>query len=379
VRVAVVSGIWPPDVGGPASHAPALATALVDAGHDVEVVTTADSPPAERRYPVRWVARSRRVPSRHLAVVREVASAARRADRVYATTMVRRAALGAALARTPLVVKLVADEAFERERRSGRFDGSLEDFQRSRGGLRRRLLRASRSAALRRARRVLVPSAYLREIAVGWGLEPSRVTVVPNPAPELPPLPSRDQARAALGVGGAALATAGRLTAQKALAVALQAIARVPEVELLVLGDGPERGRLEREAESLGVSDRVRFLGAGTRDDALALFRAADAVLVTSAWENLPHAVLEALAVGTPVIATTVGGIPEVVVDGENGLLVPPHDVDAVARAVERVVRDDELRRTLAAAAPGSVEELSEPRILGRIVDAITSDAGNER
>jgi len=370
-----VSGIWPPDVGGPSSHAPALAAALLEAGHEVEVVTTADAAPESRPYPVRWVPRSRPAPRRHLAVVREVASAARDADRVYATTMVRRAALGAALARRPLVVKLVADEAFERERRSGRFDGSLEEFQAARGGPRRRLLRATRTGALRRAERVLVPSAYLRGIALGWGLAPERVRVVPNPAPELPQLPSREEARAALGVTGPALATAGRLTAQKALPDALQAIARVPAVELLVLGDGSERPALEREAETLGVSDRVRFLGAGTRDDVLRLFRAADAVLVTSAWENLPHTVVEALAVGTPVIATAVGGIPEVVVDGENGLLVPPHDVDAIAAAVARVVREEDLRGALAAAAPGSVDGLSEPRILRLIVDAIVDDA----
>ena len=375
MRVVLVSGIWPPDVGGPSSHAPALAAALLEAGHEVEVVTTADVAPESRPYPVRWVARSRPAPLRHLAVVREVASAARDADRVYATTMVRRAALGAALARRPLVVKLVADEAFERERRSGRFDGSLEEFQAARGGPRRRLLRATRTVALRRAERVLVPSAYLRGIALGWGLAPERVRVVPNPAPELPQLPSREEARAALGVTGPALATAGRLTAQKALPDALQAIARVPAVELLVLGDGSERPALEREAETLGVSDRVRFLGAGTRDDVLRLFRAADAVLVTSAWENLPHTVLEALAVGTPVIATAVGGIPEVVVDGENGLLVPPHDVDAIAAAVARLVREEDLRRALAAAAPGSVDGLSEPRILRLIVDAIVDDA----
>lgn len=375
MRVVLVSGIWPPDVGGPASHGPALAAALLEAGHEVEVVTTADVAPESRPYPVRWAARSHPAPLRHLAVVREVASAARDAHRVYATTMVRRAALGAALARRPLVVKLVADEAFERERRSGRFDGSLEEFQAARGGPRRRLLRTTRTVALRRAERVLVPSAYLRGIALGWGLAPERVRVIPNPAPELPQLPSREGARAALGISGPALATAGRLTTQKALRDALQAIARVPAVVLLVLGDGPERPALEREAETLGVSDRVRFLGAGTRDEVLRLFRAADAVLVTSAWENLPHTVLEALAVGTPVIATAVGGIPEVVVDGANGLLVPPHDADAIAAAVERLIRDDELRRSLAAAAPGSVDGLSEPRILRLIVDAIVDDA----
>ncbi len=376
MRVVVVSGIWPPDVGGPASHAPALAEALIAAGHGVEVVTTADDEPATRPYPVRWVSRGRPAPVRHLAVVREVRRAARAADRVYATTMVRRAALGAALAGRPLVVKLVADEAFERERRSGRFDGTLEEFQRHAGGLRLRLLRATRTAALRRARTVVVPSAYLREIAVGWGLDPTRVVVVPNPAPELPRLPSRDEARTALGVAGPALGVAGRLTAQKALEDALAAVAAVEGVELLVLADGPERGALERRAASLGIAGRVPFHGAGARADVLTLFRAVDAALITSAWENLPHTLLEALAVGTPVIATRVGGIPEIVVDKENGLLAPVHDVEAIEAAIRRLVADDALRGALARAAAASVEELAEPRILQRIVEAIVGEDG---
>lgn len=374
MRVVVVSGIWPPDVGGPASHAPALADALVEAGHTVEVVTTADLAPDTQPYPVHWVARDRPAPLRHLAVAREVRRAAQGADRVYATTMVRRAALGAALGRRPLVVKLVADEAYERERRAGRFAGTLEEFQAERRGLRLRFLRATRTAALRRARCIVVPSAYLRQIAIGWGLDPSRVDVVPNPAPEVPEHPTRDEARATLGIDGFALGVAGRLTAQKALGDTLEALARVPDVALLVLGDGPERAKLERRAGELGLADRVRFLGAGTRDDVIALFRAVDAALLTSAWENLPHTLLEALATGTPVIATAVGGIPEVVRDGENGLLVPPRDIAAIASAIDRLVHDDALRASLAAAAAPSVEELAEPRILRRIVQAIVGD-----
>jgi glycosyltransferase involved in cell wall biosynthesis len=371
VKVVVVSGIWPPDVGGPASHAPALAAALQERGHAVEVVTTADTQPAAKPYRIRWVSRSRAAPLRHLGVVRQIVRAARDADRVYATTMIRRAALGAALARRPLVVKLVADEAYERERRAGRYDGTLQDFQRHSGGLRVRLLRATRTAALRRARTIVVPSAFLREIALGWGLRPERVVVVPNPAPPTSSVPTREEARAALGIRGPALGTAGRLTAQKALGHGLAALARVDDVELLVLGDGPERAALETIAVELGVADRVRFEGAGTRDDVLRLFRAVDAVLLTSAWENLPHTLLEALAVGTPVIATAVGGIPEVVRDGENGLLAPAGDVNALAAAIERVARDERLRSALAAAAAPSVAELSEPRILSRIVAEI--------
>jgi glycosyltransferase involved in cell wall biosynthesis len=372
VKVVVVSGIWPPDVGGPASHAPALADALLAAGHAVEVVTTAVAAPEARVYRVGWVSRTRPAPLRHLAVVLEVARAARGADRVYATSMVRRASLGAAIARRPLVVKLVSDEAFERAVRAGRFPGTLEDFQRVSGGPRLRLLRASRNRALRRAAHVVVPSAYLRDLALGWGVAPDRLTVVPNPAPPLPPLPDRDAARGALGLDGVTLAAAGRLTRQKALGDALAAVARVDRVSLVVAGDGPERGALEQRAAELGLDGRVRFVGPLARTEVLTLFRAADAALLSSAWENLPHSVVEALAVGTPVVATAVGGVPEVVRDGENGLLVAPGDVAALADAIRRV-SEPGLRDALAANAAASVAGLDERRLLERIVRLIES------
>ena len=371
MKVVVVSGIWPPDVGGPASHAPALAAALLEAGHAVEVVTTAGAPPAARPYPVRWVSRARPAPLRHLAVVRAVRRAARRADCVYATSMARRATLGAALARRPLVVKLVSDEAFERAVRSARFGGTLEEFQHVRGGLSLRFLRATRNAALRRARRVVVPSAYLRELALGWGVPSERLEVVPNPAPPVRELPDRDEARGRLGLNGFTVAAAGRLTRQKALTAALEAIARTNGVSLVVAGEGPERQSLERSAAALGVEDRIRFAGPLARDEVLTLFRAADAALLTSAWENLPHSVVEALAVGTPVVATAVGGVPEVVRDGENGLLVRAGDVQAIAEAIGRLAEDESLRTTLAANAAGSVAELDETRLLERIVQLI--------
>jgi glycosyltransferase involved in cell wall biosynthesis len=202
-----------------------------------------------------------------------------------------------------------------------------------------------------------------------------RLTVVPNPAPPLPALPLHDEARKALGLNGFTLATAGRLTRQKALGDALEAVTRVEGVSLVVAGDGPERRSLERHASELGIADRVRFSGPLSRDQVLTLYRAADAALSTSAWENLPHSVVEALAVGTPVVATAVGGVPEVVHDGENGLLVAAGDVDAIATAIDRLSRDEALRMTLAAQAAASVAELAESRVLERIV-RIVEEAG---
>jgi glycosyltransferase involved in cell wall biosynthesis len=287
--------------------------------------------------------------------------------------MVRRAALGAGLARRPLVVKLVSDEVFERARRSGRFGGTLDEFQRVGGGARLRFLRRTRDRALRRASHVLCPSAYLRDIALTWGLDPKRVSVLPNPAPEVPPLPSRNELRAELGLelDGSVLAFAGRLGPQKALGVALDAIADVPGVTLAVAGDGPDRQEIERRAGDRGLEGRVRFLGSVSREQVLRLFRAADASLLSSSWENFPHTVVEALAVGSPVIATAVGGVPEVVRHGENGLLVPPGDPEALAAAIRRFFADDGLRRRLAEAASGSVAGYTEQAVFARIEEEL--------
>jgi glycosyltransferase involved in cell wall biosynthesis len=115
----------------------------------------------------------------------------------------------------------------------------------------------------------------------------------------------------------------------------------------------------------------VRFLGSVPRDAVLRLFHAADASVLPSAWENFPHTVVEALAVGCPVIATAVGGVPEVVRDGENGLLVAPGDSRALANAIARLLSDDALRERLSAAAPGSVASYSEGAVFSRIEDEL--------
>ena len=365
MRVVVVSGIWPPDPGGPASHAPALADFLAERGHAVEVVTAADSEPARRSYPVAWA--SRRSPVRHVRSALLVRRASRRADVVYATSMIRRAAIGSRLAGRPLVVKLVSDEVFERATRGGRYVGTLDEFQRTGGGPRTRFLRVTRDAALRRARHVFCPSAYLRDIALGWGVDPVRLSVLPNPAPQIPSMPAREELRAELGLSGYALVFAGRLGPQKALGVALQALGDVPDASLTIAGDGPGRAALEGRARELGLEGRVSFLGSVSREQVLRLFHAADASVLPSAWENSPHTVVEALAVGCPVIATAVGGVPEVVRDGENGLLVPPGDSGALAAAIARFFADDALRARLREGAAPSVDGYSEEAVFTTI------------
>jgi glycosyltransferase involved in cell wall biosynthesis len=367
VNVLIVTGIWPPDVGGPASHAPEVAAFLRSRGHRVEVVTTADVPPEPRGYPVRAVSRRHRPGVRHYRGAALVHQRARENDVVYTTGMFGRSALGATLARRPYAVKLTADPAFERSRRRGLVGGDVDEFQRRRGGPAVGALRLARDLELRRAAHVFCPSTYLRQLAISWGVEPSRVSVLPNPAPRVPELPSREELKRAFGLNGATIAFAGRLTAQKSLSRALEAVRAADGVRLVIAGDGPDRASLEAQAERLGLDDRVRFLGAQPRERVVELFHAADATILTSSWENFPHTVVEALAVGTPVLAMEAGGVGEVVEDGVNGLLVPAGDTAELVEAVRRYFADAELRDGLRARAAASVDAYAPERIFGEL------------
>jgi glycosyltransferase involved in cell wall biosynthesis len=359
VKILIVSGIWPPDVGGPASHAPEVAEFLRGRGHSVEVVTTAEAAPDPQAYPVLWTPRRLPPGARHVHGVASIARAARRADVVYATGLYVRSALACAIARRPLVIKLTSDPAYERA------------VWRESRGVELRVLRAVRDLALPRAKHIFTPSAFLRELALSWGVPPERVSVLPNPAPEIPALPAPAELRARLGVDGRTLSFAGRLTVQKAVEVAIEAVARVEGVTLVLAGDGSERAALEQRARELGIADRVRFLGAIDRPAVLEVLRAGDASVLSSSWENFPHAVVEALAVGTPVIATAVGGVTEIVQDGVNGLLVPSGDAPALAAAIERYFADAELRERLRAGAAASVADLALERVYGRLEQAL--------
>jgi glycosyltransferase involved in cell wall biosynthesis len=175
--------------------------------------------------------------------------------------------------------------------------------------------------------------------------------------------PPRGEARARLGLDPDAFIVVGlgRLVPIKGfdlLARALPAlIAQIPAARVLLVGDGAERGHLGAIAASMGVAERLRMTGETT--DVASYLAAADVVAVPSRNEGMGRVIVEAMALGLPVVATTVGGIPDVVTDGECGRLVGPEDVDALAAALIELGRDPALRRKLGEAAVRRAEAFS--------------------
>jgi glycosyltransferase involved in cell wall biosynthesis len=139
------------------------------------------------------------------------------------------------------------------------------------------------------------------------------------------------------------------------LIAALAARSRVEgdAIHLVLVGDGPLRSEIASDVHRAGLTDRVHLLGA--RSDVPRLLSAADAFVLPSLWEGLPMALLEAMAAGLPVIATSVSGTRQVVEDGRTGILVTPADSNALAQAISRVVADAALRGRLGRAARAHV------------------------
>jgi glycosyltransferase involved in cell wall biosynthesis len=377
VKVLIVSGIWPPDVGGPASHGPEVARFLMARGHSVRAVTSAGPIGAEASgFPLTVSRRDRPRPVRLASGAVAATRAASWADVLYSAGMYSRSTLAATMNRVPCVIKLASDPAYERARRLGLFSGSLEAFQQPQGGRRIRSLKRLRTAIVGRASRVVIPSEYLAGIARGWGLPAGVIAVVPNPAPTVERLASREELRRRFGLDRATFVFVGRLVPAKQLELAVGALRQVPEASLVIVGDGPERGRLAEAIARADLADRVTLTGALPRVEAIEWLRAADAAVLSSAWENFPHAAVEALATGTPLLATAVGGVPEVIETGVNGILVPPGDEDQLAAAMKTLANDAELLSRLRRGATASAGRYSAAEAYGAIERILRDAAG---
>ena len=179
------------------------------------------------------------------------------------------------------------------------------------------------------------------------------------------------ETRLALGLdpNGLVVGTLGRLTAIKGQDDLLRAFVRLQKqlenVWLLLVGDGEERGNLEHLAERLGVAERVVF--AGWRDDIQALLRTMDIFAFPSLNEGMGKALVEAMYVGLPSVATAVGGVPELIEHGVEGLLVPARHPEKLASALEELARDEEKRQTFGAAARQRAQAYSVESMIEKI------------
>jgi glycosyltransferase involved in cell wall biosynthesis len=343
LRIVAVTGIFPPDIGGPATYVPWIAQALSERGHNVVVLTLGDSDHHDdSAYPFRIlrIHRSIPLPLRLPLTVWKIWKLGRTSDLLFVNGLHLEASIANVLLRKPMVHKIVSDWAWERSMAKGWMQDSLAAFQHRRYGFRVSLHKALRTWCTRAAATVIVPSQFLEPYVVTWGIPKQRIRIIYNSVD----LPAVTPAKLPL-TPPFKMVTVGRLITLKGIDGIIRILPRFKNVGLTVIGDGPERGRLEDLASALSVSHRVYFAGSRTRGETLGMMAASDLLVSNSTHEGLPHVVLEAMALGLPIVATRVGGTPEALREGAGYLI--GNEPDELEEAVRRLSEDSELRRHL--------------------------------
>ncbi len=243
-----------------------------------------------------------------------------------------------------------------------------------------RLARVIDKRLIRRARRIIAVSDHLVGDLVESGVPRERISLFPNAVllDDYPPAMPADLARQELGLAASStcIGIVGRLSQEKRhdlfLEMAADLASSNPDVVFIVVGHGPLQADLQHLADRLKFGNRVVFLG--YRSDMQRIYAALNLLVLCSDTEGMPNVVLEAFAYGRPVVATRVGGVPEMITDGENGLVVPAGQRAPLVAAVRALVNDAELAARLGREGRKTVEERFDFRRRTAAVEALYQD-----
>jgi glycosyltransferase involved in cell wall biosynthesis len=355
MNVLIVTGIFPPDIGGPATYVPVIASELVKRGHKISVVTLSDTlEHDDRAYPFRLlrIRRGMLKPWRFLRTVAAILRRARRAGVLFVNGLYVEAVIANFFLRKPMVQKVVGDWAWERATNKAWVKETFEEFQQSRHGLNIEALKALRTFCTRHANKLIVASRYFAGSVEHWGGLDKKIIVIHN---SVEPLNGIQKARVPLQ-SPLKVVTVGRLIPLKRIASLIEAVSRLKDVGLVIVGDGPERENLQQVARALGVAERIYFAGQQSKQQTLSLMAACNLFVLNSTHESFSYVVLEAMGVGLPVAATAVGAIPELVHHGENGVLIPSAAAGGLSRILLDLLSSPMERQRLANGAKETVE-----------------------
>lgn len=365
MRIALAAPLYPPEPGGPATYAKLLFEEFPAQGIDVVLVKFSSV---------------RHLPKvlRHIAYTYAVWSVARTCDLVYVLDPVSTglpAYLGALCAGKPLYLRTAGDYAWEQGTQRYGVTDLLDDFVvKNTYPFPVQVIKAVQTFVAHRAKHIVVPSAYFKRVIMAWGIPSEKISVVYNAPARIDETAIRSRPTV---VSGPYIATVARLVPWKGVASIIRALKILHDegetLSFVVIGSGPEEERLRTLTKECGLADSVIFTGPLTHGSSPGYVAHADAFVLNTRYEGFSHVILEAFAVGTPVLTTPIGGNPEQVEDGVTGLMFPVDDEHAIATAIRKIRSDSVLRTGIIARAREKVATFTHDRVLNDTRTALTT------
>jgi glycosyltransferase involved in cell wall biosynthesis len=372
-KLLIATGIFPPDIGGPATYVSTLLKELPERGFDIKVITYADDAGLEGQKSkvksqndnsklkieekIKRISRKHNVLFRYFKYFLAIFKSLDWADIVYVQGPVSEGIptwLACKLRGKKYILKVVGDYAWESyQNRFKIYDLrfkikkfiSPEEFQNTKLDLKTELLRWLERKVAKNAAKIITPSEYLKKIVLKWGVSDGKIRVIYNSSPRIEKIISKQEARSDLKLDGKIILSVGRMVPWKGFDALVEIMSELlkidPGLKLIIIGDGPEYNNLRFKIEDLRLKDKIILTGSIPKDQVMKYMAAADMFVLNTGYEGLSHVIIEAMQLGLPVITTLVGGNPELIINGGNGILIPYGDNQDLLKAIITLMTND--------------------------------------
>lgn len=341
-KILIATPLYPPDIGGPATYTKLLEKELPKYNFEVAVVSFGTV---------------RHLPKviRHFVYFLKVIKAGNSAEIIYAQDPVSvglPAWLAAKLTRKKFGVRVAGDYAWEQGvQRFGVKDG-IDEFQNRKYGFRVENLKKVQSLVAKKADFVVTPSRYFKQLVSGWG-KGIRVEAIYNGV-DLTKFSGIKP-----DLNSSTILSAGRLVPWKGFPVLIESIAKLPGWNLVILGDGPDRKKLEHMVKDLNLQNRVKLYGAVSQDEMVRLLKQTAIFALNTSFESFSFQTVEAMASGLPVIVTNIGSLPELVEDGKQGYLIDVDDREGFIKCVRKIDGNPTVKQSMSWEARKKAQKFS--------------------
>jgi len=372
MKIVIAAEIFPPDIGGPATYNKNLAQELTRLGWDVKLICYSDQNKVEGdpEYITR-IKRSKIKILHYKKYYSTLKKLAENCDVIYAQGPV---ASGLPAMRVKkilnkkLIVKVVGDYAWEYARNAGKTKIGIDEFQKENfGGKIGRLKKIEREVC-KQANKVIVPSQYLKKIVMGWGVDENKISVIYNAF-------TADLVKSETKENNLII-SAGRFVPWKGFDVLVEAFAEIckenDDLKLNIIGDGPQRQSIIELVSRLKLEKRVSVPGRLNQEDLMKKLTG-NILVLNAGYEGLSHLILEAMSIGAPVIASNVGGNPELISDGENGILVEYNNKEQIKNAILKLSSDKQLQQKFINNSSEKLKEFTFEEMINKTIQVLES------
>ena len=321
MKILITVGIYPPDIGGPASFVPKIANLLSQNNYEVTVICLSDSNLQDNEtYKVKRVLRNQNLLIRWLKTIILFVFNGRNAECIFVNGLPMESYIANIFLRKKIVRKIVGDWAWERGRNKGLIEDSFDEFQLNSHNLHLEIAKFSRGWTATKADIVITPSRHLSNVVKNWGVKADRLKVIYNGTR----ITNNEFNK--LNSNIIKLITVGRLAPWKNVDSIIEAVHLLKnqdlKINLIIVGSGPEDLNLKKQVNNLNLTNEVIFTGQKKYSDLKEYYKSADIYIQASGYEGLPHVLLEAINFDLAIISTPIGGTNEILQDGKNGFIL---------------------------------------------------------